>query len=348
LGRVDIESEALLLLGDIDQRQGRQTEARERLTEAQRLASLTDDRRLQVRAAFVLNTFVGDYFAELEEVSENLRAAIALAGEIDDRALVAEGHLRIAALLMSHDLASAEPELRRCLELARDLGSLRMEAEASSWLGIVAYYRGRPAEAEQLCLQARTWFERTGDSYFQVQNIVSGLANFALHNGRAEEAEAWLREALPVALQIGGWIEQWTYWHLVEALVAQGRVDDAREIVVSAARSVPEEDPQARSSLLLAEALIATATGESATATASFAEALCLLEELDDKLDLAEARFVLGRSLRAFGDLVAARAEFEQARSMFVSIGADIRRDALDLELAELVGGPAQTGPPTA
>jgi hypothetical protein len=168
-----------------------------------------------------------------------------------------------------------------------------------------------------------------------------------LQNGRAEEAEAWLREALPVALQIGGWIVQLTYWHLVEALVAQDRLDDAREIVAFAARSVPEEDPQARSSLLLAEALLATAAGESATATASFAEALRLLEEIDYTLDLAEARFVLGRSLRAFADVIGARVELERARAMFVLIGADIRRDALDAELAELVEGPATASPST-
>ena len=60
------------------------------------------------RVAFVLNTFVVDYLGELDQAIENLRAAIAAAEEIDDRALVAEGHLRIAALLMSHDLAAAE------------------------------------------------------------------------------------------------------------------------------------------------------------------------------------------------------------------------------------------------
>jgi class 3 adenylate cyclase/tetratricopeptide (TPR) repeat protein len=348
LSRPDVESEALLLLGDIDQRQGRPAEAHERLREAEKLARSTEEARLQARVAFVLNTFVGDYLGKYEEVIENLRSAIATAEEIDDRALAAEGHLRLAALLVSHDLAAAEPELRRCLEIAADLGSHRIEAEATSWLGVLTYYRGRPVEAEQLCLQARTWFERTGDTYFQVQNIVQGLAIFALQNGRTEEGEAWLREALPVALQIGGWVVHFTYWHLVEALVAQDRVDDAREIVAFAARSVPEEDPQSRSWLLLSEALVATAAGESATAAASFAEALRLLEELDYKLDFAEARFVLGRSLRAFGDVTGARVELERARSTFVRIGADIRRDAVDAELAELVEGPAPTGPSTA
>jgi tetratricopeptide (TPR) repeat protein len=248
---------------------------------------------------------------------------------------------------MNHDLAAAESELRRCLEIAADLGSHRIEAEATSWLGMVVYYRGDPVEGERLCLQARTWFERTGDSYFQVQNISSGLAIFAVDGGRPGEAESWLREALPIALQIGGWVAIATYLRLVEALVAEDRLDDAREIVAFAARSVTEEDRESRSYLLLAEAAVATAAGESVTAGAAFAEALRLLEELDFVLDVAEARLALGRSLRSFGETTGARVEFERARSMFALMGADLRRDAIDVELAELVEGPAPAGPST-
>ena len=348
LGLAEVESEALLLLGDIDQRQGRPTDAHSRLLEAERLAGLTDDARLQVRVAFVLATFRGDFEGQHDQAIEALRSAMLAAEEIDDRADVAEGHLRIAAILLRSDLAAAEAELRRCLEVAAELGSHRIEAEATSWLGAVAYYRGRPAEGERLSLQARTWFERTGDSYFQIQNLISGLAIFALEDGRAEDAEAWLREAMPVALQIGGWVVLKTYWHLVEALVAQDRLDDAREIVAFAARSVPEEDPQSRSWFLLAEALVATASGESATATSALAEALRLLEEINFALDVAEARFALGRSLRTFGDVTGARVELERARAIFVRLGADIRRDAIDRALADLVEGPAHTGPSTA
>jgi class 3 adenylate cyclase/tetratricopeptide (TPR) repeat protein len=347
LGHPEFESEALLLLGDIDQRQGRPSDAQQRDTEAQRLAALTDNVHLQVRVEFVLATFLGDSKAQRGLAIENLRAAIAKAEEIDDRALVAEGHLRIAALLMSPDFVAAEPELRRCLDLASDLGSHRIEAEATSWLGIVAYYRGRSAEGEQLCLQARGWFERTGDSYFQVQNINCGLAIFALEDGRAEEAEAWLREALPVALQIGGWVVLKTYCHLAQALVAQDRLEDARELVVFAARSLPEEADYARSYLLLAEATVATAAREPVAAAAAFAEALRLLEDLDFAIDVAEGRLALARSLRDFGDVIGARVELERARSLFVRIGADIRRDAIDAELAQLVEGPAPTGPST-
>ena len=174
-----------------------------------------------------------------------------------------------------------------------------------------------------------------------------GLAIFALADGRGEEAEAWLREAVPVALQIGGWVAVETYSHLVEALVAQDRLDDARELVSFAARNLPEEAADARASLLMAEAIAGTAAGESVTAAAAFAEAFRLFEELNVPLDLAEARLALARSLRSLGDVTGARTELERARAIFVRIGATTRRDTIDAELAELVEGPAPAGPST-
>jgi class 3 adenylate cyclase/tetratricopeptide (TPR) repeat protein len=349
LDRAEVEAEALLLLGDIDQRQGRPTDAHSRLLKAEELAGSTDDARLRTRVAFVMNTFVVDHVGEeLDQPIENLRAAIAMAEKMGDHALAAEGHLRIAAPLMRYDLAAAESELHRCLELADDLGSHRIEAEATSWLGWVVYYRGDPIEGERLCLHARTWFERTGDSYFQVQNLVLNLADFAIGAGRAEEGEKWLREALPIALQIGGYILVNTYWHLVRSLVAQDRFDDAREIAAFAARSVPEEDSHSSAWLSMIEAGVATAAGEPAAAAAAFAEAVRLFEELNYPLELADTRFALARSLLSFGEVVGARTELERARSTYVRIGADVRRDAVDAELAELVEGPAPAGPSTA
>jgi class 3 adenylate cyclase/tetratricopeptide (TPR) repeat protein len=349
LGRADLECEAWLLLGDIDQRQGRAADAHERLTKAQKLADSTGDAYLRIKVAFVLSALVADFEGQYEQAIDSLRSAIAIAEEIDDVALVAEGHLRLCPIAMNRgELAAAESELRCCLKLAGELGSHRVEAEATSWLGVMTYHRGNREEGERLCRQARTWFERTGDSYFQTQNLIHGLAVFALDDGRPDEAEAWLREAIPVALQIGGWVAIEAYRYLAEALVALGRLEDARELVAFAARNLPEEDAEARSSLLLAEAIVATAADESATAATAFAEALRLIEELGMPLKLGETRMALGRSLRSFGDLTGARTEFERARAIFVSIGADTRSAAIDAELTELVEGPTRAGPSTA
>ena len=345
-GRTDVECEASLLLGDIDQRQGRFAEAHRRLAEAESLAGHTVNAYLRTKVAYVLAALVGEFEGQYDHAIEHLRLGIAFADEMEDVPLLAEGHLRLAAILMNRgDLEDAQVELRRCLDFADDLGSHRVEAEATSWLGMITYHLGDPATGEQFCRQARIWFERTGDTYFQVQNIVSALATFALADGRAEEAEEWLREALPVALQIGGWVLMDTYRYLVEALVALERLDDARELVAFAARNLPEEDAYSRSSFLMAEATVATAAREPAAAATAFAEALRLIEELGIPLDLAEARMALGRSLHALGDVTGARTELERARAIFARVGATTRRDAIDRELAELAEGPARAGP---
>ncbi len=343
--RTDVRCEALLLLGDIDQRQGRAGDAHGRLAEAEELARRIGDPYLRIRAGFVLSALRADFEGDFEQAVADLRNAITLAEEIDDRSLLAEGHLRIAAIHINRaELADAEDELRKCLELAAELGSHRLEAEATSWLGMVTYQRGEVGEGKGLCLQAREWFERTGDTYFQVQNLVRGLAIFALAEGNPQEAERWLREALPVALQIGGWVVVETYRYLVETLVAERRVEDAREIVAFAARNLPEEDSYARSSLLLAEASVATAADERTTAATAFAEALRIIEELNMPFELADARMTLGRSLRAFGDVAGARIELERARTIFSRIGASMRVAALDRELAGLTTHAAQDG----
>ena len=348
LERPDVECEALLLLGDIDQRQGRAAEAHRRIGEAQRLAASTTNAYLRSKVAFVRAALDADLDGQYEQAIDSLRSGIATAKEIDDVALVTEGHLRLAAIfIVRSDLAAADEELRRCLELAGELGSHRLEAEATSWLGLVTYHRGDRAEGERLCGQARTWLERTGDSYFQVQNL-RDLATFALADARPEKAEEFLQQAIPIALQIGGWVVIEAYRYLAEALVVQGRIDDARELVAFAARDLPEEDAYARSALLLAEAIVATAAGEQATAATAFAEALRLTEELDMPRELGEARMALGRSLRQFGNLTGARAELARARAIFVRIGATTRQEAIDRELEELVEGPAHAGPSTA
>jgi class 3 adenylate cyclase/tetratricopeptide (TPR) repeat protein len=339
-GATAIECEALLLLGDIDQRQGRAADAEVRLAAADKLARGLGNSYLRIKVGFVFSALRADFSGDLEQALSDLRDAIALAEEVDDKSLLAEGYLRAAAILINRaDLEGAEQDLRRCLALSAELGSHRFEAEATSWLGMVVHHRGAGEEGKRLCLQAREWFERTGDTYFQVQNIVRGLALFALAEDRPDEAEEWLREAVPVALQIGGWVVVETYRYLVEALVAQGRIDDARAMVAFAARNLPEEDSYARSSLLLAEASVATATEERTTAATAFAEALRLIEELNLPFELADARMALGRSLRTLGDVAGARTELERARSIFVRIGATTKTAELDRELAGLRNG---------
>ncbi|MDX6435239.1 MAG: hypothetical protein QOK34_73 [Gaiellaceae bacterium] len=337
--RPDVRCLALITLSNIDQRQGRATDARRRLEVARPLAEELQDRRLQVLGGFSAAALDADFAGDFPRAVAQLREAVAVAAEMGDTPLRVEAHLRLGFLLSNMgELAASEKELLRCLELAKRLGSRRDEARAAFQLGLVKYYRGDPAEALRLNLQARDWLERTGESYFQIQNF-RALGLYALARDDPDEAERVLRQAVPLALEEGGWLVIELYRYLVEALIKQGRVDDARELVVFASRSIPEEDTYARATSLVAAALAAAAVGDANAATASFEEALRLLEEQQLPIELGEARLALARSLRSFGELTGARIELERARSIFKRVDAPGLVAQIDDELEKLASG---------
>jgi tetratricopeptide (TPR) repeat protein len=258
-GRAGLCAEALVAHADIDQRQGRATEAHERLADADAISREIDDRRLQVKAAFILSALRADLEGQFAPAVEDLPRAVTISEELDDLALRVEGHLRIGFLLYNMgELAGAEDELLRCTMLARDLGSHRDEARATFQLSLVQHYRRSSEEAERLALRAREWLARTGDTYMQVQNL-HALARIALARADVKSAEQYLREGLETAVEIGGWLVVDTYRLLTEALVRQGRTEDARTLVAFAARNLPAEDRFARAAPGLAQATVATA-----------------------------------------------------------------------------------------
>jgi predicted ATPase/class 3 adenylate cyclase len=317
-----VRASALVELADIDQRQGRPADGRRRLAEASALAERNGDRLLGVRAAFILATLRAEFDGAFDQALEDLRHSVAIAEEIDDRSLRIEGHLRIATLLFNLGrFAETEEHLARCLALAGEMGSHRVEAETTSWLSVVKYYRGEFAEAERLGLQAAEWLERTSDSYFQVQNLVY-LARYALDKDDSKLAEQRLREAIPIALGIEGWVVVESYRFLVDALVREGQLADARELADFAARGISEDDPYARASVLLARGIVSAAEGDSTDTRTAFTEALGFLESLHLPVDTAEARITFATALARLGEVDDARAELERARVLFEEVGA--------------------------
>jgi tetratricopeptide (TPR) repeat protein len=345
LGRLDLRCAALIAIANIDNKQSRAAESRRNLTEAVAIASEIGDRALQVQALYEFAWFAAWFEGSSEASASQLREALAIAEALDDRPLRIEGYMRIGThAFNAGDLPGAEKAWGRSSELASELGSFRDEARSITLLGMVRYYRGQVDEAEQLALHALEWLERTGDTYLQLQNLRE-LARCALARGDFELAEERLRKAVPLALERGGWLVIEIYRYLIETLVRQRRLDEARELVEFAERNLPPEDAYAQAALRLAEASVATADGERAGAVARFDEALQLLREQRLLTDLGEARLAFARALRTLGEHEDARAELERAREEFAQMDARELVAQIDRELADEVTGADGIGP---
>ena len=346
LGRYDLRSAALVALANIDSKQGRPDDARPRLVEAAALADEIADARLRVTAAYEFAKLYAWFDGNPAAAIEELRVGIALAEELDDRVLRIEGHTRLGTIYTnSGRLVEAEDHYVQARSLAGTVGSYRDEARASCLLADIWYRRGDLVEGEALALKALEWLERTGDTYLQMQTLRL-LARYALVRGDFELAERRLQEALPIALESGGWLLIETYRYLVEVLVRQGRIDDAHELCAFARRALPEDDAYACAAMLVAEGLTAAASERRDTVLEAFGEALRLLEEQQLVIDLAEARVAFARALLKFGDAEQAQAQLAHARETFEQISAPNLIAEIDREFGEAMREAGTAGPP--
>jgi class 3 adenylate cyclase/tetratricopeptide (TPR) repeat protein len=335
--RADLRGAALVALANIDWKQGHVLESHRHVAEAEAVASAIRDKRLLVRVIYE-SAFTRALFEGSSEAADDVRRGLSLAQELGDRELLIDGHMRLGFMLSNAGrLVEAEQELLACIELAGEVGSHRDEARVTYLLGFIKYYLGEREEAERLAHQAEEWLERTCDSLFQVQNYRT-LAIFALARGDLELAEERLRQALPLALELGKWFVLDTYRYLVDVLVHSGRLDDARALLEFADRDVSAEDQSGLAALRLAQAVVATADGDRAAAVARFEDAARLFYELNQPVDLGESCVSWGRALESFGDAEGAREQLLRARLLFDQMGAAGRVAEIDALLGESRG----------
>jgi class 3 adenylate cyclase/tetratricopeptide (TPR) repeat protein len=345
LGRDDLRASALIGLSSIARKRGRAAEARAYVTEGETIAAATGDRGLEVRALYETANVHWWFDGATATALEEWRGGLTIAEELADEALQIEGHkLMVTVLYNLGELEAAEEQLVECAKLVRRVGSLRDDARVTFQLGLVKHHRGEIEEAERLSLQALAWLERLGDVFYQWQALRT-LALCAVARSDLEAAEERLREAIPLALQIGGLLVVESYRCLVDVLILQDRLDDAGELAAFALQNLPEEDMYARTAGLLIEAAMATAHGQRTAAEEFYAEAVELLERQQLPLDLGEARVAYGRALRRLGDEAAARAQLLHARDDLVRIGARGLVGQIDAELAGLAEGAGLADP---
>jgi tetratricopeptide (TPR) repeat protein len=346
LGRADVRSAALVTLANIDSKQGRPDDARARLVEAAALAEEIRDARLRATAAYEFAKLHAWFDANPAAAIDELRIGIALADELDDRVLRIEGHMRLGTIYSNAGrLVEAEDQYKTARSLAGTAGSYRDEARASCLLAYTWFRRGDLGEGEHLALKALEWLERTGDTYLQMQTLRL-LARYAMLRGDLDLAERRLQEALPIALESGGWLLVETYRYLVEVLVRQSRIDDARELCAFARRALPADDAYACAALHVAEGIAAASTRSRDASLDAFREALKLLEEHQLVIDLAEARVAFARALSSFGEDEPARAQIASARETFEQIGAPNLIAEIEREFGEMLREAGAAGLP--
>jgi len=280
-----------------------------------------------------------DFSGEIGTALDDLGRALELAAALDDRQLLAEGELRRGFLLTSAgELAEAEAALVRSAEIGSELGSRRDESRATFMRAYVAYHRGRAEEAERLALEAQEWVERTGDSYFRVQNLRT-LATYALARDDTATAELRLREALLLAEPSGGWLVSDLNAELAELLVALGRVDEAEAAATVALAEAPGDDPAARGQAYIASAAVAGARGDRELARRRAEEALEVYRDLGQSVELVRVRVALGKALAMAGERDAASEQLRLAGEQAAATGATTLLAAAEIALAELEQG---------
>jgi class 3 adenylate cyclase/tetratricopeptide (TPR) repeat protein len=317
-----LHASVLVALGSVVSKQGRASEARHRLTVAAEIARQLSDDVLRVQAAFELAHLRGWFEGDLEGAVTESVATADLADRLGDLPLRIEARLRLGTLLFNAGhFAQAERVLREAADLANGLGSVRDAARAVSLLATVIYYRSGVAAAEAEFARSAEWLVRAGDVFSQIQNLC-GQAKCALRRRDFELAERYLQDALPLALDAGGWLVVETYRYLVEAVLRQGRVDDALELLALARSALPEEDQYARAAVLIAEGLCAAAVGEEPAVREAFTRSALALEALGLDADAAETRLAYAYALRSLGADGSAE-QSAAARRAFARMGAE-------------------------
>ncbi len=338
LSRPDVRVRALISLVETDIIMGRVTEAKARVEEAERIARELDDLAIRIRTMWQRAVLDELFDGAPVKAEENLRGALALAEEIGDAELTLTLQVRLGALMFNiGKLDAAETELARATTLAEARGSLRHLSWITAILGYVRTYRGPRDLADDDLARASDWLERTDDRHMRVQTLVWRADLELLTRGDMRKAVLYLRTALPIAREIGGPTVSRVCRSLVDALLRQKRVSEARDYAALATELAHPDDMYARAYALVAEALLAAAEDDDAVMRQRFAIAQPLLEATP--ITLAEAVLAEARALEQVGDPAGAVDRLERARALFDSIGATATVEDIHAEIARLAPG---------
>lgn len=187
------------------------------------------------------------------------------------RALNAAGNLARDQADLDQALAYHE----ECLAIRRSLGDTRGIAASLNNLGVVARDRGDAERTLELCGEACELFRAVGDDHGAAIALIS-LGNAATRQGDLARARAFYEESLACFRPYDDlWHTAWVLTYLAEVMVFDSDLDSALPVADEALRMHREGgDPWGVGSALVAHGRIEEARGVLDGAAARYAEAL--------------------------------------------------------------------------
>jgi class 3 adenylate cyclase/tetratricopeptide (TPR) repeat protein len=324
LGREDLVFRARLELAYVDTLTGAQidTDAQEALAR-KALSALEQygDEEGVARAWFVIAT---SYWvrARWDEMREPLRRSIEYARRAGNRSMELEATQHELAAVMFGGATVQEGLLvaRRVLADASD--SRDVQGWAIRMIGTFLALEGFFDEGRELLEQARSIFRELGNGEAQVA-LAFSTGPLERRAGDPVAAEREFRYALELAGQMG---DQGRMTNLAsglaEALLDQGRVDDAAEYADLARDTAPAEDASGQGWWRMVTAQVLARRGDVDEAMRLAEESISILEGTDELLTLPDLMLGQAEVLRLAGRPNDAAEALERAIELFEQKGA--------------------------
>ncbi|MGH3360188.1 MAG: BTAD domain-containing putative transcriptional regulator [Nocardioidaceae bacterium] len=225
-------------------------------------------------------------------------------------------------------------------------GDRNVEAYSLDRLASAQWRLGLHDLAYETAGRARALYRRLGDTSGEVHPVmVQGLA--LLERKRFDEAVSVLENALHLAGRAGQPTARFRN-NLAAASIAAGRIPEAirqaRE-AVEECRASGQVYGEAIATDTLAQAF--AASGKHDCARDQYARAVTLHEQVGPSANAAESLRSLGTELRALGDHLGARQNWQRALEMLYAVGASDGVNLSRAELYELLGETPDENPPS-
>lgn len=217
---------------------------------------------------------------------------------------------------------SARAMLADASQLARETGQAADGGLAAGGLAWLAAVQGKRKECEERAAEAIEVAERLGVGS-RLNRAIHARGLLALATGEAEEAVRHLAEMRVLQLE-QGWCDAALQPHgapdLVEALVAAGRLDEARrELAVLEEETRSAGRPSSLAAMLRSRGLLASGDD----AWTFFDEALRVDEEVTGPFERARTELAYGERLAEEGREARAEGMLGAALEQFVALGAE-------------------------